>query len=414
MGDLRNLLASAGFALTDEEELKMKEELEVKHRGKTILERPKEEVKLVALYKEDFEPKKTQKDPTEDLIFLQKSYENPVDMPMLGEGYIVVCKNTEEVWFAPTKLCLDANFIYREDLDIYKVNNGEAAEDIYYSTVKDWKPGKVPRKSCYILDNVSNETYEVYYDSSYPLLKYGKSCPNGMFVHRYDNRFHRDMGILELDSIYASQSANKASKMTQKKMKSNEAIIISDGCWMREVCSNALYYLDADSLINMCQGILPSEQDQGVLIAEINGARMALELCYIKKKKKIKYYYDNTSIVNVFKNRKTEYIREIVEYKELLEKMDKEGYQVEFIELHPKTGEERETDNRALQFFHNACDRACRDMSDIFKKDYKSYASIDEKQGKSYQTVKEESKPKGKPGQTKGNKPGSNFNPRKH
>ena len=129
----------------------------------------------------------------------------------------------------------------------------------------------------------------------------------------------------------------------------------------------------------------------------------------LRRKKKITYYYDNTSILNIFKNRKTEYIAEVVEYKELLEKMASESYSVKFVELHPKTGEGRDNDNHALMFFHNDCDGMCRKMADIFKKDYKSFAASDDKDGKTYQQVKEEFKPKGRPGQSNGRKPGGNY-----
>jgi hypothetical protein len=268
--------------------------------------------------------------------------------------------------------------------------------------IKDLRPGVQTRKTCYILDIPGNETYEVYYESNYASLKYGMATPTGTFIHKYPNRFHRDMAILELDKLYSESSVKKASKQIEKALKPNEAIVISDGAWLKNVCASAVWYIDATSAIKMTEGIIPTEQDQAVLIAEIRGATNAFQLCMAKGKKKIRYYYDNTSILNVFRNRKTEYIEEVKQYKELLEEMDRNGYQVTFIELHPKTGEDRIDDNKALLFFHNSCDAECRSMTDIFKKDYKSYAGVDEKEGKSYSTIKSEFKPKGKPGQSSG------------
>lgn len=412
---LAELMKSKGIALTSEEELEEKESLEVKHRGKTVLKRPNTEVTLLSLAREQFEPKKSQKDPTDDLIELNKKCDEDDDLALISMGgYVVWCKDTQQMWFAPTKMCLDANFIYRDDLEIIIVDDYEKVISWYKGICSELDLGVQTRKTCYILDNVSNETYEVYYDSNYPTLSYGKATPNGMFIHKYKNRFHRDMAILELDDIYSNQSHKKAGKLTAKEFKSNEAIVISDGCWMREVCANAFYYLDATSVIKFTEGILPTEPDQAVLIAEIKGATNALLMCKMKNKKNITYYYDNTSILNVFRNRKTEYIKEIVEYKELLESLYKDGYKINFVELHPKTGEQREVENKALMFFHNGCDKECRDMTDIFKKDYKSHATLGSRDGKSYDDVKKEFAPKGKPGQSKGYKPGNNYNPRKH
>jgi hypothetical protein len=407
---LKDALAQAGVELTPEEELQAEEELQVKHRAKSVLERPKEEVKLGSISLEGFEPKKTQKDPTEDLVFLPRTCKDSIEdveeyQKAMGEskGYLVWCANTEELWIAPTKLCLDANFIYREDLEITELT-GDVTKDfkVVENYITGLRPGISPRKYCYILDIPGNESYEVYYDSAYPSLKYGQATPTGSFIHKYINRFHRDMAILELDKLYSESSAKKASKQIEKQLKPHEAVIISDGAWLKNTCTSAFWFIDATSAIKFTEGVLPSEPDQAVLIAEIRGATNALQLCYAKGKKKIRYYYDNTSILNVFRNRKTEYIAEVKEYKELLEKLNNEGYQVTFIELHPKTGEDRIDDNKALLFFHNSCDAECRTMADIFKKDYKSFASVDDKQGKTYSAVKEEFKPKGKPGQSSG------------
>lgn len=412
MFDLKSVLASAGVELSEVEEAIECEALENKHRGKAVIERPKEEFKLKSISKEPFIKKKTQKDPTSDLIELSIGLKEFDSLPLAK--YIVICKDTTQAWLCPTKECLDANFIYREDLDIFEVNSvGDIIECYCNAGYNVMNPGILTRKTCYILDNPGAEVYEVYYDSNFPAQKYGKATPNGMFIHKYENRFHRDMAIMELDTIYDEASKKRAEEMTKKEMKSNEAIIISDGCWMREVCASSCWYLDAGQTMHLTSGHLPSEPDQAVLISEITGATLALQLCILNKKKRITYYYDNTSILNVLRNRKTEYIKEIQEYKELLEDMDSKGYKVNFVELHPKTGEGRDKENRALMYFHNDCDRSCREMTDIFRKDYKSYACGGSTDGKSYQQVKEEFKLKGKPNNGY-KKPGNSFNPRKH
>lgn len=370
---------------------------ESKHRTKGIRERPKEEVTLRSVASETREHAKTQNEPTEDLVEIVCG-DIPSGIPTSADvGYCIFCKDTAQMWYAPTKHCLDANFIYRDDLVIKEVRTVEEVMQFWQSYSKDIPSGVLTRKTCYILDLPGAESYEVYYDSAYPSKAYGKCTPVGSLVHKYKDRFHRDMAILELDELYSNSSAKVAGELTAKEFKQNEAIVVSDGAWMREVTSSACYYLDAESVIHIAEGRLPSEGTQAVLIAEIKAATNALGLCYARGKKNITYYYDNTSILNVFRNWKTEYIDEIKAYKELCEKMLSEGYTVNFVEVHPKTGENRELDNKALMFFHNRCDDYCRDMCDLVKKDYKTYAQYGSTDGKTYKQFKSENRPKGKP-----------------
>lgn len=414
MNDMKSLLANAGFSLTPEEELAEKEEREKKSRLRERLDRPTEEFKLKAITLEEFERKKYQKDPTDTLVLITPGLTEQqfMNCPAYGtsedgvsyEGYLIWCPNTLETWHARTKLILDQNFIYREDLEIVQPPTAVHAAAWYAEHGGNVNPGITTKKVCYILDNPAAESYEVYFDSAYPSLKYGKATPNGMFVHKYDNRFHRDMAIMELDTLYSESSRRKASEMTKEPLKANEAIVVSDGCWMKESCSSAFYYIDNTCLIKMVQGFLPTEGEQAVLISEIVGATNALSMCRVRGKKRITYYYDNTSILNVLRNRKTEYIEEVVAYKKLLEELDNEGYTVTFIELHPKSGENNQDANPALMFFHNYCDKECREMSDIFKKDYKDITAVTDKSGKTYKDAKKEFAPKGRPGQGNGNK----------
>lgn len=404
---LKEALANAGVELSAEEKQAVKDEREKKHRAKTVVERPNQEFKLATITVEDFERKKYQKDPTDDIVEIKRrglDYEDFVAEKFAEAGYAVWCKDTLQLWIAPTELSLNQNFIYRGDLEIYKYESVDDLWSVYNKTVRGVNPGVITRKKCYILDNPAGETYEVYYESSYPSLKYGKATPNGMFIHSYDNRFHRDMAIMELENTYSEASKKMASNMIAQEMGALDAIIVSDGGWMKDTCSSAFYYIDAAGIAKMSKANLPSEPEQAVLIAEINGAHAALSFCMAQGKKNIKYYYDNTSIINVFRNRKTEYIQEIKSYKELLEKMDKEGFNVQFIELHPKTGDNRDMNNAALMFFHNYCDKECRELADIFKKNYRFIANDGDESGTSYKQVKEQFKKKGTPGKPSGNK----------
>ena len=372
-----------------------KEGLEEVHRFKKVKERPEIAVELKSVWRDKPEMKKYQEDPTEDLVFL-----NPGEIYLSGfNGYIIFDRNTCQTYYAPTEKCLNQNFIYREDIDILNLEKATSGEAEAWQRERGGSinPGIIPRYTCYILDNPGAETYEVYYDSNYPALTYGQSTPQGCFVHKYKNRFHRDMAILSLDEFYSNSSNKKAGSLTARELNANEAIIVSDGAWMKETSTCACVYIDDESVIKMTEGRAPSDIDQAVLISEIRGATNALRLAYAKRKKKITYYYDNTSILNCFRNRKTEYLTEIKEYKELLEKMNSEGFKVLFVEIHPKTGEDRQDDNKALMFFHNMCDTECRQMSDICKKKYKEYTTSGRTDGKTYDQVKKEFAPKKNP-----------------
>lgn len=386
------------------------------NKKKDVIERPQAEVKLESLDADVHEYVKVQKDPTDDLIFFPRCKKewgadtSFSDFVKTATGFMVWCADTEEMWYAPDKQCLDANFIYREDLVIEPVTSVGGAECFYEEKTDDLRPGVNTCKVQYILDNPGNETYEVYHDSNYPTAHYGKATPTGMFVHRYQNRFHRDMAILALDREYSNSSHKEAAKLTAKSMTADEAIIVSDGAWMKNTSSCSYFYLDATSVLKMVEGTLPSDPDQAVLISEINGAYNALLMCKQRGKKKITYYYDNTSIVNVYRNRKMEYLPEIKRYKGLLEQMHTEGFEVTFIELHPKTDEDKDSENKALIFFHNTCDAECRNISDICKKDYKAFAADTQKSGKTYGQIKEEFKPKGRPRNGGNNNRGGNYN----
>lgn len=373
----------------------------LKHRGSTISERPSTEFKLLSVNEEDFERKKTQVEPTADLILLPKGNLDEAVKLIGSAGYLIWCHNTREMWYAPTKLCLDANFIYRSDLEICEIVSHDNGVEFYKKRSANLMPGVITRKVCYILDNPAGECYEVYFETNYPSLKYGKATPSGMFVYKYDDRFQRDMAIMELDKLYTDTSKTNAKALIERKMKEDEAIIISDGAWMKEVCSSSVVYMDNVRLLEQTHAANPSEKEQAVLIAEITGATLALQTCKLYGKRKITYYYDNTSIVNVFKNRKTEYIPEIKTYKTLLESMVEDGYSINFVELHPKTGENKDSENKALCFFHNNCDKACRAISDIFKKEYIANATLGNREGKKYQDFKPKQKSSNYPKQRK-------------
>lgn len=360
-------------------------------RDVMAIERPNDEVSLLAI---DDRPKviiKSQKDPTDDLVLLKRGEEAVLPEHCDG-GYVVWCADTEETWYAPDKQCLDANFIYRDDLEIVPVEDEIQAQEFVMSKNKDLLPGVITRKTCYVLDNPGTESYEVYYDPSYPAQRYGKSTPQGTFVHQYKNRFYRDMAILALDESYTKSSVKAAKEFIKKQLKDNEAIIVSDGAAIENTIGHAFFYIDSSCLTKVSEATFPSDENQKVLISEVNGAYRALSMCAERKKKYITYYYDNTSILNVFKNRKTEYIEEIKRYKDLCATMTDKGYVINFVEIHPKTGENRAAENAALMYFHNTCDGMCREIIDVFSRDFTQRAMLGNRNGQSIKDIRPQQK----------------------
>lgn len=357
------------------------------------IKRPTEEVILHSLCENTIGCARSHKDPTSDVIDVGLFNDN-VSAILSDDGFLVLCKNSADAWFAHNKQCLDANFIYRSDLNIIAITDEKNGLSEYHEFCSQFTKGIPVRKKCYLLDNPINETYEVYYDADYPLTRYGKSVPDGMSIRIFKNRFHRDMKILELDDKYSNQSSDGAKRVVSKSYEPDEAIIVSDGCMIQDTCSSSFYYMDATSLLHTTESHVPSNLSQGVLISEIYGAYLALKMCVDREKHNITYYYDNTSIVNVFRNKKLHSVDEIYKYKKLCEYMRDNGYTVNFVELHPKTGENRKQENKALMYFHNMCDRDCRNMSDVFKKDYKAFATKGNQNGMELSKVCTVKKPK--------------------
>lgn len=337
------------------------------------IKRPSTRVQLKSLSYESMLHAKTQLDPTEDLIEVSSDFIT-TRLEYYQHGFCIFCKDTMQMWFAPTEECLNRNFIYREDLLIQETTSYKEVEAFWTKYLSGSLNKITPRKSCYIMDIPMNETYEVYYESNYPSQRYGKSTPQGSYIHKYPNRFHRDMAILALDNLYSNSSMKEAGKFIGRDFEENEAIIISDGAWIKGKIASSVFYLDADTTLQLTEGSLPSVPDHGSLIAEIKAATLALSMCCMKKKTKVTYYYDNKNILNVLGKTKVENVTEIQEYRSLCEKLYHEGFVIKFVELHPKTGENRDKDNKALMFFHNQCDAACVSMCDLVHKDYKKFA----------------------------------------
>ena len=348
------------------------------------IQRPTYEVKLNAVVAEETAVTRYTAGTTDALVSIPGGLQHDdfAKFSFPQEGYLIYCNNTREAWCVPSRDSLDANFIYRADLQIIEYAGMDALESAYKSVKMDTvNPKIIPKRACYILDNPITETYEVYYDSKYPLIKYGYATPKGMIVTKFSDRFDRDLRILELDTLYSTQSLLAARNMLKSQANSQEAIIISDGSFMHNSCASSFWYLSAEEVVHTTTGYTPSDFTQAVVISEIRGAIAALKLCMSNHKKRIRYYYDNVTVYRALDGTKLKDLPELVEYRALVNGMLAKGFDIRYIELHPKVSEEKIEENKALMFFHNLCDRDCKDMTQIVSERYVAVARSDKKPG---------------------------------
>lgn len=311
------------------------------------------------------------------------------NIPIGAVMYVVCCKESHDLWLCLSEQILDANFLYRGDLDIYALMDYKNLVDILYVLIGKYATGREFSKVCYILDNPVAEEYTPYSNPSYPYNKYKKKTPIGMQVLRFDNRFDRDVVIAELEKKYRDKPAKSAAELVSKELNQNAAIIVSDGATSFGASMSAYWYLDSDKLEHNCIAFKPSVVEQGSLLGEIVAATRALKTCYDNNKTVIDYYYDNKAIVNILNSKRLSDIPEIMEYKELCEKLHEEGFIVTYKELHPKRGSHRNNSNPALLYFHNSCDKACTDIANLYRSKCTQVAASDTSTGVKYSdTVK--------------------------
>lgn len=285
-------------------------------------------------------------------------------------GFLVWCADTQQTWYVESKQHLDAGFIYRDDLIIYPCDDLSDAQATARNLNRDVDPNGMVRKSCYIMDDPIAGSYEVYYDPNYPLKHYGKSTPTGRNIWKYKNRWERDLDILELDAHYSEESKQEAKELIHNVLKDEDAIIISDGAWNLGVSAYSYVYIDSTRFSRVSEGCTPSSETQAVLIAEISGAYEALQRCILYGKTNVKYYYDNAQVLNTISSKRCAAVKEVQQYRELCEKFQEIGGTITYIQIHPKTGEDRGDMNRAVKYFHTLCDKECRVTADICSRDY--------------------------------------------
>ena len=233
------------------------------------LKKPEELIELQAVYEECEAYQKTEKDKTDDLIELETGLDLDSLRDIIGykddencDWYLVFDTNTKYSYLAKDLVCLNKNFVYRGDVEIITCKSISEVVERYMETSGKYTHGCMPRFGCYILDNPSIEKYEVYYDSNYPKMQYGLATPKGCAIHKYKDRFHRDMAILELDILYSQASKIRAREFTKMELKPNEAIIVSDGAYLKNACLCAIFYIAADQIMKLSVGFLASDETQ--------------------------------------------------------------------------------------------------------------------------------------------------------
>lgn len=325
---------------------------------------------------------KYQKDPTSDLI---EVFKDRCPKFTKAGAYYVFCEDTEQAWYCPTQDCLDSNFVYRDDLTIYKLDSKDDLQAAYGETIEKVNRNYITKKTCFILNNPAAMTYEVYYEPTYPAVKYGKQTPSGMCTLRYKNRFHRDLDIMRLDELYASMSCKKAGD-TKKQLDDDEAIIISEGCCIADLCAEVFYYIDKTSVVKITEGCACVGEEQLKILGAIN----VLSFCQLRGKKKITYVCNSNDVtLNVFKNNEAERSNEVKAYKKLCNEMVEKEYTIKFAELQLEDNEDADEQDRAFKLFKGYCEKECQDMVNIFVDMRESIADIIELVSEEKQEVSE-------------------------
>ncbi|MCM1234390.1 MAG: hypothetical protein NC489_30180, partial [Ruminococcus flavefaciens] len=107
-----------------------------------------EPVELKALLRDGTQNWEAPSLPTPDVHFLPKGPN--INVSNFNSGFFIWCANTQETWWVPDESSLNVNFIYRDDLEIYEINDKREAEEWVHTRNDGLLPGLVTSKSCYI------------------------------------------------------------------------------------------------------------------------------------------------------------------------------------------------------------------------------------------------------------------------
>lgn len=280
------------------------------------------------------------------------------------------------------------NFVFREDVRIVQVKDKQEALDTWLTFNESISPSRLYSRFKYILDDPAAGTYWPFSSSDYVPKHYGKPILQGTVIHKCKNRFQRDSLILMLERKYTSESEKDVRELGKTELSDDEAIIVSDGSSRDFTVSYCYYYMDNKSILRQSGCCTLTENAKCTSsVAEIIGGLNAIKQCVAQGKHVIKYYFDNSVIINVFKSRKLDGVPEIKEYKEYLTRLNDEGYEILFCDLHPKTDKQKYKLNRALTYLHNSCDSECVVMAKMHYRNYTRKAMTDDSKGNSLSRI---------------------------
>ena len=363
------------------------------------IEKPTKAVQLLAAHEDEAEVKKyVLDDKTDDLVTLP--YGKTKDCfevlnKVIGPGFIVYDIYSKETWYAPDIICLNKNFVFREDVRIVQVENKQEAVDTWLTFNEDIAPSRLYSRFKYILDDPTAGIYWPFSSPDYVPKHYGKPILQGTVIHKCKNRFQRDSLILMLEQKYTSESEKDVREIGKTELSDDEAIIVSDGSSKESTVSYCYYYMDNKSILRQ-SGCCTLANDVKCTssVAEIIGALNAIKQCVAQGKHIIKYYFDNSVIINVFKSHKLDNIAEIREYKDYLNQLNAVGYEILFCDLHPKTDKQKYKLNKALTYIHNSCDSECIAIAKMHYRNYAKKAMVDESKGNSLSRIVKPQQPK--------------------
>ena len=155
------------------------------------IEKPTKAVQLLAAHEDEAEVKKyVLDDKTDDLVTLP--YGKTKDCfevlnKVIGPGFIVYDIYSKETWYAPDIICLNKNFVFREDVRIVQVENKQEAVDTWLTFNEDIAPSRLYSRFKYILDDPAAGTYWPFSSPDYVPKHYGKPILQGTVIHKSKN-----------------------------------------------------------------------------------------------------------------------------------------------------------------------------------------------------------------------------------
>lgn len=148
---------------------------------------------------------KVHRDPTKDLKEIILREDTLERISHIKTGYLVLCRDTKQLWYAHDMSCFKKNFVYVLDLLVLYITSSEKVINFYNKYIVSESMKNNTKKVCYILDMPLNSKYEVFNDN----IDCKITMPEKSKLYKYKNRFHRDMDMIRLDKYYLNKLINE-------------------------------------------------------------------------------------------------------------------------------------------------------------------------------------------------------------